>query len=141
MDDRIVLHPIGRVESPYRTVLDAPPQGEFSAVEATLAIAPRFADGLDGVEPGDRLLVVWWAHGADRRTLRRAGTAGVFTMRTPHRPNPLGITEVTVIRREGPFGERVVARGLDAIDGTPILDIKSARAEYDGWCPIPTRWS
>lgn len=135
----ITCAPIGVVESPYATPLDAPRQGEFSRKESVLAIFPAFAPGLEGLEAGDRLLVIWWAHAADRRALARPGTAGVFTMRTPHRPNPIAITDVLVVRREGESGERVVVAGLDAIHGTPILDLKSARAEYDGWMPLPTR--
>ena len=132
----IELQPIGTVRSPYKTPLDAPRQGEFAQREATLEIGPRFAEGLAGVEPGDRLLVVWWAHEADRATLARPGSDGVFRMRTPHRPNPICLSEVDVVAREG---NALRVRGLDAIDGTPILDLKSARAEYDGWSSLPTR--
>lgn len=135
----ISLAPIGIVESPYATPLDAPRQGEFSRAESVLALAPAYAAGLEGLEAGDLLLVLWWAHEADRRTLARPGSAGVFTMRTPHRPNPIAITEVRVVRREGEHGERVVVTGLDAIHGSPLLDLKSARAEFDGWTPLPTR--
>lgn len=128
------LRPIGTVRSPYATPLDAPRQGAFASAEATLDIAPAFAAGLEGVEAGAELLVVWWAHLADRALLQRPGTDGVFGMRTPHRPNPICLSEVRVVRREG---TRLVVTGLDATDGTPILDLKSARAEYDGWTSLP----
>lgn len=136
--DPLELTPIGHVESPYATPLDAPRQGEFSVHESVLVVAAPYVEGLEGVEPGDALVVVWWAHLADRATLARPGTDGVFRMRTPHRPNPVALSEVTVVRRDGAMGERVVVRGLDAVDGSPILDIKSARSEHDGWTALPT---
>ena len=130
----IALRPIGVVRSPYATPLDAPRQGEFAEREATLAIAPEFAAGLEGIAKGDELLVVWWAHQADRSLLARPGSDGVFRMRTPHRPNPICVSEVRVVGREG---ATLRVTGLEATDGTPILDLKSARAEYDGWSALP----
>lgn len=130
----LTLRPIGRVRSAYRSVLDAPRQGEFAAVEATVELDARYAAGLEGVAPGDRLLVVWWAHEADRAMLSRPGSDGVFRMRTPHRPNPVCLSEVDVVAVEG---ATLRVRGLEAIDGTPVVDIKSARAEYDGWTGLP----
>ena len=128
------VRPIGVVRSPYRTPLDAPRQGEFAGIEARVELDERYAEGLEGIEPGERLLIVWWAHEADRAMLARPGSDGVFRMRTPHRPNPVCLSEVEVIAREGPA---LRVRGLEAIDGTPVIDIKSARAEYDGWCALP----
>ncbi|HVM44931.1 MAG TPA: tRNA (N6-threonylcarbamoyladenosine(37)-N6)-methyltransferase TrmO [Candidatus Thermoplasmatota archaeon] len=128
------LVPIGRVRSPYRTPLDAPRQGAFAAVEALVELEPAYAPGLEGIEPGERLLVVWWAHEAERGLLARPGSDGVFRMRTPHRPNPICLSEVEVVAREG---ASLRVRGLEAIDGTPVIDIKSAAAEYDGWCGLP----
>lgn len=133
---RVVMSPIGVVRSPYATPLDAPRQGEFAAVRATIEILPEFAAGLEGIAPGARLLVVWWAHLADRALLARPGSDGVFLMRTPHRPNPICLSEVRVARRNG---NRLVVTGLEATDGTPVLDIKAARAEFDGWMTLPTR--
>ena len=132
---RVELRPIGVVRSPYATPLDAPRQGEFARAESILDIAPEYEAGLEGVERLDRLLVLWWAHEADRSLLQRPGTDGVFAMRAPHRPNPICVSEVHVLRREG---RRVFVTGLEAIDGTPVLDIKAARAEADGWTSLPT---
>jgi tRNA-Thr(GGU) m(6)t(6)A37 methyltransferase TsaA len=130
----LTLRPIGVVRSPYATPLDAPRQGEFAEVEAVLEIDPRYAAGLEGIENLDRILVVWWAHLADRALLQRPGTDGVFAMRTPHRPNPVCLSEVRLVRREG---NRLVVTGLEATEGTPVLDLKPVRAEYDGWCALP----
>lgn len=130
----LALRPIGTVRSPYATPLDAPRQGEFAAAEAVLEILPEYAAGLEGIERLDRVLVVWWAHLADRTLLARPGTDGVFAMRAPHRPNPICISEATLVRREG---LRLVVRGLEATDGTPILDLKAPTSEAEGWMALP----
>ena len=130
----IVVRPIGVVRSPYATPLDAPRQGEWADRECVLEILPEYESGLEGVEAHGTLLVVWWAHLAQRDLLQRPGTDGVFTMRTPHRPNPICLSEAKLVRREG---RRLVVTGLEATDGTPILDLKSARAESDGWTGLP----
>lgn len=130
----LTLHPIGVVRSPFLTPLDAPRQGEFATSEVVLDIDPAYAAGLDGIDAHPRLLVVWWAHQAQRDLLARPDSDGVFGMRTPHRPNPICLSEVALVRREG---NRLVVTGLEATDGTPVLDIKSASAEFDGWTSLP----
>lgn len=130
----VVLRPIGIVRSPYATPLDAPRQGEFAIIESRIEVLPEFEAALEGIDAGFDLLVVWWAHLADRSILARPGTDGVFAMRTPHRPNPICLSEARVLRREGTV---LVVLGLEATDGTPVLDLKSARAEYDGWMQLP----
>lgn len=131
----LTLRPIGTVRSTYANPLDAPRQGEFAQTEARVELRPEYEAGLEGIGPGADLLVVWWAHLADRNLLARPGSDGVFVMRTPHRPNPICISDVRVVRREG---TTLFVTGLEATDGTPVLDIKSARAEYDGWCGLPS---
>jgi tRNA (adenine37-N6)-methyltransferase len=130
----LTLRPIGVVRSPYATPLDAPRQGALAAVEAEIHIDAPYAPALEGIAAGDELLILWWAHLADRTMLARPGTDGVFAMRTPHRPNPVCLSEVRVVRREG---TQLVVTGLEATDGTPVIDIKSARAEHDGWMALP----
>lgn len=130
----LTLRPVGVVHSPYKTPLDAPRQGEFAEVESVVEVFEPYEDALVGVEALGSVLVVWWAHEADRGLLRRPGTDGVFTMRTPHRPNPICLSEARIVRREG---RRLVVTGLEATDGTPVLDLKAPRAEYDGWMPLP----
>lgn len=132
--DPVTLRPIGVVRSPYATPLDAPRQGAFAERESVIELLPDFAAGLEGIERHERILVVWWAHLADRQTLARPGTDGVFAMRTPHRPNPICISEARLVRRDG---HRLVVTELEATDGTPVLDLKAARAEYDGWTTLP----
>jgi tRNA-Thr(GGU) m(6)t(6)A37 methyltransferase TsaA len=127
------VHPIGVVCSTLRAVADAPNQAE-GAPEALLEIEPAFAEALHRVEPGDELIVLTWLHLADRSVLQthpmgdvRIPLTGVFRTRSPDRPNPIGVHRVTVTAVEGPTTIRVGA--LEAIDGTPIVDLKIAMDE------------
>jgi tRNA-Thr(GGU) m(6)t(6)A37 methyltransferase TsaA len=124
----ITLRPIGRVESPLKDAAGAPKQADEGAPEAVLAIEPEFAAGLTGLEPGDEVVVLTWLDRAARdilvnhpRSDRSRPLAGVFTTRSPHRPNPIGVHQVTIAAVDG---ARVRVRGIEAIDGTPILDVK-----------------
>jgi len=127
------LHPIGVVRSRLRAVADAPNQAE-GAPEALLDVDPAFAGALHRIEPGDELIVLTWLHLADRGVLQthpmgdtRIPLTGVFRTRSPDRPNPIGVHRVTVTAVEGPTTIRVGA--LEAIDGTPIVDLKVAMDE------------
>jgi tRNA-Thr(GGU) m(6)t(6)A37 methyltransferase TsaA len=127
------LHPIGVVRSTLRAVADAPNQAE-GAPEALLEVDPAFAEALHRIEPGDELIVLTWLHLADRGVLQthpmgdtRIPLTGVFRTRSPDRPNPIGVHRVTVTAVEGPTTIRVGA--LEAIDGTPIVDLKVAMDE------------
>jgi len=127
------LHPIGVVRSRLRAVADAPNQAE-GAPEALLEVDPAFAEALRRIGPGDELIVLTWLHLADRGVLQthpmgdtRIPLTGVFRTRSPDRPNPIGVHRVTVTAVEGPTTIRVGA--LEAIDGTPIVDLKVAMDE------------
>src|SRR3954447_15378866 len=132
----IELRPIGVVESPLRDAARAPKQGDEGAPEAWLAIAPEYGEALVGVEAGKPLLVLTWLDRAPRDVLSAhpRGDAsrppqGVFATRSPARPNPIGLHGVEVAAVEG---TRLRVRDLEALDGTPILDLKpvlSADAE------------
>jgi tRNA-Thr(GGU) m(6)t(6)A37 methyltransferase TsaA len=124
----IDLLPVGRVESPLTDRADAPKQGDEGAPQAWLVFEPRVADGLGGIAPGDELLVLTWLDRARRDVLRvhpRGDLArpeqGVFNTRSPDRPNPIGLHRVTVLAIDG---LRVRVDALEALDGTPILDVK-----------------
>jgi tRNA-Thr(GGU) m(6)t(6)A37 methyltransferase TsaA len=132
--DAYTLQPIGVVRSSLRTPADAPNQAFEGAPEAVLEIAPAFADAMHRVEPGDTLIVLTWLHLADRDVLQTHPTGdpaipltGVFRTRSPDRPNPIGVHRVTVTGLEGATTLRVGA--LEAIDGTPIIDLKVAMRE------------
>jgi tRNA-Thr(GGU) m(6)t(6)A37 methyltransferase TsaA len=122
------LRPIGRVESPLRDPADAPKQGFEGAPDAWLVLDEGVLDGLDGLRPGARVIVLTWLDRADRAVLRvhpRDDPAnperGVFTTRSADRPNPIGLHEVEVLRVDG---GRIQVRDLEAVDGTPVVDLK-----------------
>ena len=122
------LRPIGVITSDLKSLADAPRQGTEGAPDAWLEVDAAFAEALQGIEAGDELLVITWFHRADRRVLRthprsdpRNPLTGVFATRSPDRPNPLGLHAVTVRAIEG---HRLRVGPLEAIDGTPVVDIK-----------------
>ena len=123
------LTPIARVCSSLRDVGQAPKQGNEGAPEAWLEFAPEVAIGLRDLRPGDEVLVLTWLHRADRRTLEvhprddpEAPRRGVFSTRSADRPNPVGIHRVTIVEVSPPTRLRV--RPLEAVDGTPVIDVK-----------------
>ncbi len=124
----IVLHPVGIVRSSLARREDAPRQGFEGAPEAWLDIDPRFAEGLEGITPDCEIIVLTWFHQAFRDRLkvnvhhRTGAPAGVFATRSPHRPNPIGLHRVRVLEFDGPH--RLKVSPLEAIDGTPIIDLK-----------------
>ena len=130
-----MVEPIGFIRSTVKGRKDAPRQGSEGAPDAWLEIESRFADGLLGIEVGHELIVITWLHGADRTVLQNHPRSnpnrpltGVFYTRSPARPNPLGLHPVTVREIDG---ARIRIGPIEAFDGTPVVDIKSAstRAE------------
>jgi tRNA-Thr(GGU) m(6)t(6)A37 methyltransferase TsaA len=122
------LRAIGTVESPLTDRASAPKQGDEGAPEAWLVFDARVADGLDGIAVGDELLVLTWLDRASRDVLRvhpRGNLAnpeqGVFATRSPDRPNPIGLHRVHVVSIDG---TRLRVRDLEALHGTPIVDVK-----------------
>lgn len=127
-DDAYVLRPIGRVESTLTDRHTAPRQGDEGAPEAWLVLDPEVADGIRDLRPGADVLVLTWLHRAHRDVLvvRPRGDlerpeTGVFSTRSPDRPNPIGVHRVGILEVDG---VRLRVRHLEALDGTPIVDIK-----------------
>jgi tRNA-Thr(GGU) m(6)t(6)A37 methyltransferase TsaA len=125
----LTLQPIGRVVSPLAERAAAPKQGDEGAPAAWLQFDAAYQEGLRDLAAGDEILVVTWLHLADRTTLqvyprdeRARGLRGVFSTRSPDRPNPIGIHRVIIDALESPLRFRVL--NLEAIDGTPIIDVK-----------------
>ncbi len=119
---------VGRVESSLTDRADAPKQGNEGAPEAWLIFEPEFRDALLGVEVGDEVIVLTWFDRADREVLQtrpRDDPAnpiqGVFNTRSPDRPNPIGLHPVEVVEVDG---LRLRVTDMEALDGTPILDLK-----------------
>ena len=128
---RAQLRPIGLIRSSIKQRRQAPKQGSEGAPDAWLEVSPLVAQGLDGLVAGDDIIVVTWLHLAKRDVLkvhprsdRRRPLTGVFATRSPDRPNPLGLHPVTV--REV-AKNRLRIGPIEAIDGTPVVDIKPAR--------------
>ena len=120
--------PVGKVESPLTDKATAPKQGHEGSPEATLVFEDRVLEALDGLAAGDRVLLLTWLDRADRDVLKvhpRSDPAnpiqGVFNTRSPDRPNPIGLHQITIA---GIDGNRMRVRDLEALDGTPIVDVK-----------------
>ena len=119
---------IGKVESPLSEAELAPRQADENAPGACLVFAPEVLEGLRSVRPGDEIILITWLDRARRDVLsvHPRGDAsraeeGVFSTRSPHRPNPIGLHQVVITAIDGP---RVQVRNLEALDGTPIIDVK-----------------
>ncbi len=137
----ILLHPIGHVVRSVEGGFGVEPSGPedidvLRAAPARLVLRPEVADALVGLAPGSDLLVLTYFHRASRDTLQvhprgdlNRPLRGVFTTRSPSRPNPIGVTSARVLAVEGLV---VTVVGLDALHGSPVLDIKSLSEAFDG---------
>jgi len=119
---------IGLISTPYRTLADCPRNVEPDGPECRLIVNPDCSPALLGLTPGKRILILYWFAAVDRgrlqQTSRKTGEfAGVFALRAPNRPNPIGVAVTTIVALDGNV---VTVRGLDCLDGTPLLDIKPA---------------
>jgi len=131
MAEEYRLRVIGRVESALRRREDAPKQHGDGAPDASVVIDPPFADAASDIRPGDRIVLLTWLHLSDRDVLRvhprgdeSRPLTGVFSTRSPARPNPVGLHHVEVLSVES---GRLHVRGLEAVDGTPVVDVKPDR--------------
>ncbi|MDI3502212.1 MAG: tRNA (adenine37-N6)-methyltransferase [Archaeoglobi archaeon] len=127
------VKPIGVIRSPYKEKSDAPHQGRFSKEIFEIEVFPEFEEGLKDVETCSHLIVLYWLHKADRNKLiaippHDKREHGVFATRSPHRPNPIGFAVVELVERDGRI---LKVRGLDALDGTPVIDIKPYSSAVD----------
>jgi tRNA-Thr(GGU) m(6)t(6)A37 methyltransferase TsaA len=129
------IWPVGSVESALRDRDQAPRQGDEGAPDAWIAFQEAVRDALAGLRVGDRVLVLTWLHRARRDVLRvhpRGDPArpltGVFSTRSPDRPNPIGLHRVTILAIDG---TRVLVGGLEALDGTPVVDVKPVLGEVE----------
>jgi len=124
---RFTMRPVGFVRSPYRTTDEIPHGiGARHTTEGSLEILPEFEPGLADIEGFSHLFVLWVFDRAGKSSLVSHPPSddrphGVFATRSPHRPNPIGLTVVRLLRRDG---NRLEVRGVDMLDGSPILDLK-----------------
>jgi tRNA (adenine37-N6)-methyltransferase len=123
----ITLDPIGTIRSPYTEATQIPKgPGAAHHADGVLELRPEFEPGLDDIEGFSHLFVIWLFDRVDGYDLVAMPPTddrphGVFATRSPRRPNPIGLTVVELLGRDGP---RLRVRGIDMLDGTPILDIK-----------------
>jgi tRNA-Thr(GGU) m(6)t(6)A37 methyltransferase TsaA len=127
-DAQYELTPIGTVRSPLTDRASAPKQGHEGSPDAWLEFVPGVLEGLDDIRTGDQVIVLTWLDRARRDVLRthpRDDLAnpevGVFSTRSPDRPNPIGLHVVEVLARDD---RRLQVRNLEALDGTPVIDLK-----------------
>jgi tRNA-Thr(GGU) m(6)t(6)A37 methyltransferase TsaA len=127
-EDGFWLRQIGWVESPLTDLAASPCQGDEGAPDCSLVFDPDVRAALDGLRAGDDVVVITWLHLADRdvRQVHPRGDSnrplrGVFATRSPDRPNPLGLHVVKILATQD---LRVQVHGLEAIDKTPIVDVK-----------------
>ena len=123
-----ILQIIGVLHSDICNLEDAPKNFDESKRVGTLEIYPEYQEGLEGIAAGQTIVVLFWLHKSTRDNLkvyprgdRSRGLRGVFATRSPVRPNPIAISELTV---QAIHGNRLEVSGLDILDGTPIVDIK-----------------
>jgi tRNA-Thr(GGU) m(6)t(6)A37 methyltransferase TsaA len=119
---------IGKIKSELKRLEDCPLQESENAPPATLQIFPEFMDGIQGLAVGAEVLVLTWLHQADRSVIKcvprnnyDAPLVGVFSTRSPDRPNPIGIHNVKILSLSDNL---ISVSGLEVIDGTPLIDIK-----------------
>jgi len=127
------LHFIGRIRTPFATLKDCPKNVREGAAEATVEVDPRYGAGLAGLERCSHLILLYWLDEARRDLLVQSprhvtAPRGVFSLRSPIRPNPIGLAVVELV---GIDGTRLTVRKLDCRDGTPLLDIKPYFSSID----------
>lgn len=123
-----ILKPIGLIRSAITAPDEAPRQGSEAAVTGKLVVDEQYKDALLGLEKGQKIVILYWMHLAERDVLQvhprhdlTRPLRGVFSTRSPQRPNPVALATVEV---KGIEGTVIEVEGLDAVDGTPLLDIK-----------------
>jgi tRNA-Thr(GGU) m(6)t(6)A37 methyltransferase TsaA len=131
-----MIEPIGIIRSELTDLAKAPMQGSEGGYEAWLKVSPQFAQGLMGIKAGDNLIVLTWLHLAQRDILQvhprgrqEAPLKGVFATRSQDRPNPIGLHQVTVLEVAG---QKLRVAPIEAIDGTPLVDIKPVLTQGSG---------
>ena len=140
--EKILLKPIGVIHSPYREKKGTPRQGRLENRECTVEVFEAYEPALLDVDRCTHLYVMYWQDRSDRGVLQTStpwGTEihGVFSTRSPNRPNPIGLCVVDFLGRDGRL---LKVRGLDALDGSPLIDIKSYSAGIDSFPHARVGW-
>ncbi|WGW03547.1 tRNA (N6-threonylcarbamoyladenosine(37)-N6)-methyltransferase TrmO [Tropicibacter oceani] len=128
---------VGVIHTPFKTRDDCPRQGDMEGPDCTIELDPRLEPALEGIERFETLEILYWLHKARRDLLTQSprsdgAVRGTFALRSPLRPNPIGTSRVRLVARTGNV---LTVRGLDCLDGTPLLDIKPDRCGYTVQAP------
>ena len=138
----LALKPIGIIHAPYKNTGEAPYQGYKSEEISQIEVFQEFEEGLKDIEGFSHIIVIYWFHKSQEyhllvKTPWDDSVHGLFTTRSPHRPCPLGLTVVELVAREKNI---LKVKGLDAIDGTPLLDIKPYIPSIDEGSVMKPGW-
>lgn len=141
-DVSMILKPIGIIQTPFKRREDIPCQGRLSQEVCELNVFPEYAPGLQDIEQCSHLFVLYWLHLGDRCRLTAVPPHdgrehGVFATRSPNRPNPIALDIVELIEVKG---NRLKVRGIDALDGSILLDIKPYSAGIDSYPQAKVGW-
>ena len=128
---------IGRIATPWTSRLETPRQGRQDGPVCRIEIFEPWVSALDGIEAFERLEVLYWLHRSRRDLVHQSPasdgtTRGTFALRSPVRPNPIGTSMATLVGRDGAF---LSVRGLDCLDGTPLIDLKPDRCLFTPIAP------
>jgi tRNA (adenine37-N6)-methyltransferase len=128
---------IGKIRTPWTSRLECPRQGRPDGPVCRIEIDERWHDALDGIDDFERLEVLYWLHESRRDLVRQSPandrtTRGTFALRSPVRPNPIGTTIATLVSRDGLV---LLVRGLDCLDGSPLVDLKPDRTLFTPIAP------
>ncbi|MGA1867419.1 MAG: tRNA (N6-threonylcarbamoyladenosine(37)-N6)-methyltransferase TrmO [bacterium] len=129
------LKPIGIIHSPYKNQESAPKQGNLSEEEATIEVFEEYTTGLKDIERCTHLIILFYFHKSKTWSLLQVphlgdGARGVFTIRSPHRPNHIGFTVVRLLEKKDNI---LKIRGVDMLDGSPVIDIKPYISQFDSY--------
>jgi tRNA (adenine37-N6)-methyltransferase len=128
---------IGVIRTPWTSRLNCPRQGRADGPICRIEVYEPWVAGLDGIEAYERVEVLYWLHESRRDLVRQSPandgeTRGTFSLRSPVRPNPIGTTLAVLVERQGPA---LLVRGLDCLDGTPLVDLKPDRCQFTPLAP------
>jgi len=128
---------IGRIHTPWTSRLECPRQGRADGPLCRVEVDERWRSALDGIDDFERIEILYWLHESRRDLVRQSpasdgATRGTFALRSPVRPNPIGTTIATLVSRDGLM---LSVRGLDCLDGTPLIDLKPDRTLFTPIAP------
>ncbi len=135
MSTQLIVRPIGVIHSPFTTKAETPIQSRRSGAEGTIEVYPEYAEGLLDIEGFSHIIILYHWHQSHGYKLTVKPFLddtphGLFATRYPARPNPIGLSVVELLAREGNV---LRVRGVDVLDGTPLLDIKPYVPAFDAW--------